>query len=125
MNVLLVEDDQWVSECYKAWLQEAGFSVLTARDPQEALDVLDSVPCDVIVLDLLLPGANGVQLLSLLASHSDLMNIPVVICSSAIPQADIEWSAYGVAAVLSKTDVMPQAFIKKITEVGTHAVRTR
>lgn len=122
MNVLLVEDDQWVSECYRMWLQGAGFSVCVARDAQEALDALDDFTCDVIVLDLLLSGANGVQLLSVLASHSDLMHIPVVVCSTAVPQADIDWSAYGVVCVLNKADITPEAFIQKITEVAKHAI---
>lgn len=124
MNVLLVEDDQWVGECYAAWLHRAGFLVHWARDAQSALDALDNMTCHVIVLDLLLPQVNGIQLLTVAASHVDLMDIPVVICSSAIPKAEVDWQAYGVVAVLNKATLTPELFIQKVTEAGKYAIPT-
>jgi DNA-binding response OmpR family regulator len=106
MKVLLVEDDRWLGECYLAWLQGFGYDVVWAQDAQSALDVLDDVRVDLIVLDIMLPFANGLHLMNVLASHADLSKIPVVVCSSMAPQG-LE-NLYGVKAVLNKAEVTPR-----------------
>ncbi len=104
--VLLVEDDRWMGECYLAWLQGFGYDVTWVQDSQAALDVLDETKIDLIVLDIMLPFANGLHLLNVLASHADLGSIPVVICSSMAPDGLRE--RYGVQAVLDKAQLTPK-----------------
>lgn len=104
-TILLVEDDRWMGECYLAWLQGFGYEVVWARDSQTALDVLDEFRIDLIILDIMLPFANGVHLLNVLASHPDLVQIPVVVCSSMSPNGLQQ--QYGVKAVLNKTELTP------------------
>lgn len=104
-RVLLVEDDRWLGECYASWLQGFGYEVLWVRNAQSALDALDDARADLIVLDIMLPFANGVHLMNVLASHTDLSNIPIVVCSSMAPDG-LE-KLYGVRAVLDKAEVTP------------------
>lgn len=114
MNVLLVEDDQWLAECYGSWLTKANVTVNWAANAQAALTVLDEVECQVIVVDLFLPGANGIQLLIELASYSDTQDTPVVVCSSALPAEDVNWAAYGVVAALDKTVMTQNQFTQAV-----------
>lgn len=105
-SILLVEDDRWMGECYLAWLQGFGYDVIWAQDAQAALDALDDNKINLIMLDIMLPFANGVHLLNVLASHADLASIPVVVCSSMAPDG-LE-RQYGVRAVLDKTQLTPK-----------------
>ena len=118
-RVLLVEDDRWMAECYTSWLQESGYIVAWSQTAQAALDELDEFKADLIVLDILLPFANGLHFLNVLASHTDLSQIPVVICSSTQPNnlQDI----YGVKAVLNKADVGPKQMRTVLAEVFANA----
>lgn len=102
-TVLLVEDDPLLADCYRRWLQAAGYAVVFARDAQVAIDVIDTQLPDVVLLDLFLPGANGIQLLHTLRSYADLALIPVILCSSTIPDPLPSLGHYGVRAVLDKS----------------------
>jgi DNA-binding response OmpR family regulator len=113
MKILLIEDDVWLKDCYINWLNHADFTVLWASSAQQALDLLDNSRCELIILDIFLPNANGVQFLNVLASHSDFMNIPVVILSTQ-PPAHKTVKAYGVKEVLDKTSVTNDQLIKAI-----------
>ncbi|HZI10760.1 MAG TPA: sigma-54 dependent transcriptional regulator [Myxococcus sp.] len=63
-NVLLVDDDPAVAKVLGALLGQAGLTVHTARDGQEALALLGRKPIDVVVSDVRMPGMDGMQLLS-------------------------------------------------------------
>lgn len=103
MNALLVEDDSWVAECYQGWLNKAGHSVVWARDAQAALDAFDESQVDLVILDIMLPLHSGIQVLHNMASNADMMNVPVIVCSSVVPPEDLWWLEYGVVDVLDKT----------------------
>lgn len=102
-TILIVEDELLLAECYMRWLAHAGHKTVHVRDAQAALDALDDELPDVLLLDMLLPGANGIQLLHTLQSHTDFAHIPVIICSNALPERTPDFSAYGVKAVIDKT----------------------
>lgn len=102
-TVLIVEDDLLLAECYARWLRAARHTIQHVGDAQQAIDAIDTTPPDVILLDMLLPGANGIQLLHTLRSHTDLARIPVIVCSNALPGHMPDVHAYGVVAVLDKT----------------------
>lgn len=119
-HILLVEDDPWLADCMATWLQTAGHTVVWARDIIAALDACDEQIPDVIVLDIMLPAANGVQLLHQLASYDDVAKIPVILCSSIAPPHIIDLAAYGVRLFLDKAHVTPYSLRAAVKEV-THA----
>lgn len=112
-HVLLVEDDRWMGECYLSWLIGFGYDVTWVQDAQSALDALDQRKADLILLDVMLPFANGIHLLNVLASHADLSTIPVVVCSSMAPEGLGE--RYGVKAVLDKTQLTPKSMLSVLS----------
>jgi CheY-like chemotaxis protein len=120
-TILIVEDDQWMADCYRAWLAAGGHTVRHARDAQEAIDSIDNQPPDVIMLDLLLPYANGVQVLHTLRSHHDLANIPIILCSSALPKDIADLTPYGVCKMFDKSALSPDILQRAVREVITHA----
>jgi DNA-binding response OmpR family regulator len=120
-NVLLVEDDPWIADCYTQWLAAGGHAVRVSRDCQAALDAVDESQPDVIILDLLLPHANGVQLLHALQSHGDLAGIPVILCSSSLPDGLPDLTAYGVRRAVTKASLTPGGLRAEVREVLANA----
>lgn len=119
-TILIIEDDPWMAACYQHWLA-ASYTVVHAADALAALDAIDDHAPGLIMLDLLLPVANGIQLLNELRSHIDLVSIPIMLCSSAIPPDMPDVSAYGVKAICNKAQLTPQRLRATISEVLAHA----
>lgn len=117
-NILLVEDELWLGELYQKLFVKAGFDVRWCRDGYDAIDLIDQKQPDLIVLDILLPWANGIQLLHELASNYDLASIPVIICSSALPkEITLEnLRHYGVVKILDKTSIKPRQLLAAVKE---------
>ncbi|MEX0748484.1 MAG: response regulator [Candidatus Saccharimonadales bacterium] len=112
MRVLFVEDDIDVGTMYATQLLLEENDVTHARTAQEALDVLDDYEFDIIVLDMLLPGSNGIAVLQELRSYRDWRHIPVIVLSNMTPD-DLEVTPrslqdLGVAQYLIKMETTPQ-----------------
>jgi len=80
MRILLVEDDATISEFVARGLREAGFVVDEARDGQVAFEQAKAQPYDAAVVDLMLPGRNGLDLIATL--RHDGWRTPVLILSA-------------------------------------------
>ncbi len=117
-RLVLIEDDQWLSESYARIVQSAGYEVFTATDADEAIDCIDSHQPDVIMLDMLLKRTTGMALLHELQSHTDLARIPVIIISSMAERLKPgEMAYYGVRQVLDKETMTPDDMLREIQEV--------
>src|ERR1700681_1597848 len=60
MQVLVVEDEQQMAELLRRTLEEEGHHVIVASNGREGLDIARCSPFDVIVLDVMLPGMDGI-----------------------------------------------------------------
>lgn len=113
--VLLIEDDAWLRETFEITLTQAGYSVATAGDALAALDKLDEWTPDVVVLDVFLPGPNGLQLLHEMRSHQDLGAIPaVIVTTSAEYFSNTDMASYGVVRVLDKAALHPRDLVAAV-----------
>lgn len=119
ISILLVEDEPWLGELYKKMLDSSGYEVAWCQDVYAAIDYIDDILPQLIVLDLLLPWSNGIGLLQALASHHDLARIPVIIYSNAVPQDidKITLRHYGVREVLDKATVTPRQLVSVVKKV--------
>src|SRR6266540_1124621 len=70
-TVLVVDDEQRLRELVRGYLEREGFGVLTAADGPVALDLARQQAPDVVVLDLMLPGLDGLEVCRRLRSFSD------------------------------------------------------
>ena len=85
-SVLLIEPDKLSARLYKGALSAKGHHVRTAHSSQGALNALDDSRPDVIVLELDIPGHNGLEFLYEFCSYEDWMDIPIIIHTSIPPQ---------------------------------------
>lgn len=114
-KILLIEDEPWMGELYVQLLGRE-HDVAWLRDGYEAMEAIDAQRPDLIVLDMMLPWASGVQVLHELISYEDTARIPVVLFSAALPAHldDETLRAYGVVAALDKTTVKPAQVLRTI-----------
>ncbi len=78
-SILLVEDDRRLAEMVSEYLGEAGFSVSVAGDGRTGLARLAAEPCDALVLDLMLPDMDGLEVCRQLRAFSD---VPVLMLTA-------------------------------------------
>lgn len=81
-KVLLVDDEDSLRRVMKDLLEREGYAVSEARDGVQALDQVDRVGPDIIVLDLNLPGLDGYGVLSHLRSRPATSAIPVIVLTA-------------------------------------------
>jgi two-component system, OmpR family, response regulator len=110
--VLVVEDDPGTSRVIDAVLKKHGFATRLAENLQGVLRGVNARPLPhMILLDIMLPDANGFAVLERLRRHPDLRHIPVVMLSSLSDPADVaKGLALGAAGYLSKP-ARPQALV--------------
>lgn len=88
-TVLVVDDDDDLRETVADVLEDAGYCVLQAADGREALARLDELngnPC-LVLLDMMMPGMNGAELLETLRAAQRLAALPVVAFSANVQRA--------------------------------------
>jgi CheY-like chemotaxis protein len=79
--ILIVDDEENIRTLYKEELTDEGYEVLLASNGYEALEVLNTKKPDAIILDIKMPGMDGVNLLKLIKERQE-DDIPVIICSA-------------------------------------------
>jgi two-component system, cell cycle response regulator DivK len=95
--VLIVDDSLHTRELYNEYLSFRGFSVLTAPDGEAGLALALTIRPDVVVMDLAMPGLNGITATHRLKQHPRTRRIPVVVLTGyafrAIQQGALEAGA--------------------------------
>ena len=71
-KVLVVDDEPTIREVVVSYLEREGFSTLEAADGNRARELLESDPPDLVVLDVMLPGTDGLELCRWIRSRSRL-----------------------------------------------------
>lgn len=79
MNILIVDDEVLLVKGLKKSLVQEGFSVFTACDGKEALDIVNTEKIDFIILDLMLPKIHGMTLCKMIREK---MNIPIIMLTA-------------------------------------------
>lgn len=120
--VLFIDDDPIVLMAYRTRLTQAGFHVEPARDGLEAMRQLATIVPDVIILDLMLPKFNGVELMGFIRGNPKLKNTPVIVLSThSIIDAEGEPMLETAYRRLIKETCTPSAMIEAINDALVNA----
>ncbi|MCU6696844.1 response regulator transcription factor [Laedolimicola ammoniilytica] len=84
LQILVVEDEQSISNLIKINLTRAGYACDCAYDGLAAVDMLDKKPYDLVLLDIMLPGADGYEIMDYIAP----LEIPVIFLTAKASVAD-------------------------------------
>jgi two-component system, chemotaxis family, response regulator PixH len=102
-TVLLVEDSLTETEMLTRYLRQAGLTVISATNGEEARVKLQSQKPDLVILDVILPGQSGFELCREFKTNVNTQGIPVVLCSTKGTEADKLWgSMLGADAYIPK-----------------------
>lgn len=86
MKLLLVEDDLEISEMLKSFLSTENFEVVVAHDGKEACELFTQTLFDIVLLDLMIPKINGMDVMQQIRKHS---LVPIIIMSAKDTDSDI------------------------------------
>ena len=113
----MVEDDKFLRRACEIGLKKRGFTVFTANDGEEGLQLARSESPDIILLDMLMPKLNGMETLEELKKDDRTCNIPVVILSNTSIDADLQQAkALGAVGYLVKASMSLQELGDRVTE---------
>ncbi len=81
-NILIIEDDSIMLLAIRSILAKSGYNLITARDGKEAFEKLDTEEYDVVVTDLMMPYANGLEVVSKIRNDMSKRHVSIIVCSS-------------------------------------------
>jgi len=117
-TILLVDDDRLLLQMYEQRLTTNDYQVITATNGEACLRALEQCNPQAIVLDLVMPGLTGFEVLRRLKEHPSWREIPVVVFSSRGAPEDID-TALGLGAIdyIVKTQSTPSDVVSKVEAI--------
>jgi two-component system phosphate regulon response regulator PhoB len=120
MRILLIEDERGLTEALTWNLQREGYDVLVAHDGQEGLRRAQTLLPDLIILDIMLPGLNGLEVCRELRAGDRTRDIPIIILSAKAEETD-----QVVGFSLGADDYVTKPFSSKILLQRVKALQRR
>lgn len=117
-KILIVEDDKFLRELIAQKLLKENYDIVEAVDGEKGIKAVKEEKPDLILLDLILPGLGGFEVLSKIKEDPVLAEIPVIILSNLGQKEDIEKGLkMGANDYLIKAHFTPAEIIEKIKAV--------
>lgn len=114
-TILLAEDDIILSELYTERLKQEGFTVVHASNGEDALILVTETKPSLIILDIMMPKMNGLDVLKNLKENPETMNIPVIIVTALVQEIEkINKMMNQADAYIVKSEVLPGEIIEQV-----------
>jgi CheY-like chemotaxis protein len=117
-RVLVVEDERHIARLLEHVLVKEGYVVTTVRDAEHALDLMGCVSPDVLLLDVVLPGMSGLDLLKQLRQDPQWKQLIVIVLSGQWFNYDAPELAGAGATAQCPKPIAPSKLIRKLLECG-------
>jgi two-component system, OmpR family, alkaline phosphatase synthesis response regulator PhoP len=88
-RILIIEDDPEIQEMLKFAFVREGWQITMASTGEEGLKILQSKETDCIILDIMLPGMDGLKTLKKIRENKNFQTLPVILCTARGEEADI------------------------------------
>jgi len=117
-HILIVEDDTFMSGLLARKFSEENFKISTALNAQQAREILEKGNVQIIILDVVLPGTDGISFLKEIKENSRFSSIPVVIASNLGQPEEIEAGLKeGAADYIVKANTSPGDIVEKVKSI--------
>jgi DNA-binding response OmpR family regulator len=115
-TILVVDDDLTLREMYEERLKQEGYIVIGAADGEEAIKkAQDQIPA-LIILDIMMPRINGIDVFKQLRADEKTKGIPIVILTALVQEIDkVQELMTERDSYLVKSQDMPKTVIEKVT----------
>ena len=119
-HILVVEDDAFMSGLLNRKLTQENFQISAVTNTAEAKSVLEKENIGLILLDVVLPGADGIFFLKEIKQRANFNNIPVIITSNLGQEEEVERGLKeGAVDYLVKANTTPSEIANKVKETLT------
>ncbi|MGB7292075.1 MAG: response regulator [Thermodesulfobacteriota bacterium] len=117
-KILLVEDDELLIKAYRRKLEIAQYEVETAVDGVEGLEKAKQLKPDLILLDILMPRLNGIEVLKRIKADPELKAIPVIALTNVASSENTEECLRaGCVSYIIKSGTIPSDVLKEVKRV--------
>jgi len=117
-KILIVEDDPLISRMYQKIFTFEGHEVVTAGDGEEGLVLARSDHPTLILLDVMMPKLNGLEVLERLKADPELEKIPVVMLTNLSSEKDAETAlSKGAVKYIIKSEYEPKEIADMVKEI--------
>ena len=117
-RILIVEDDPLISRMYQAVFKFEEFEVDMARNGEEGLEKVRKFRPTLVLLDIMMPKLNGLDVLEEMKSDPKLKKIPVVVLTNLSGMKDAETALeLGAVKYIVKTQNKPKAVVRQVKEI--------
>jgi len=117
MRFFLIDDDPVMIKLQSMILTKAGHSVTTEVDSTAALAQICSAPPDCVITDLMMPGIDGYQLISLIRKETALDQTAIIVLSAKMfPQDKRQALEFGANGFINKP-IDPVSYLDKVNEI--------
>src|SRR5438270_267407 len=101
-TIVLIEDEEGTALLLSEYLGSHGYEISWAKDGLTGLDLIKKTLPDLVLLDLVTPGINGMDVLLETKSNPKTKDIPVLVCSGNKLQDLDKWLSWGAEDYISK-----------------------
>ncbi len=119
-TILIVDDEEDIIELIQYNLKNEGYSILTADAGEQAIKIAKQARPDLIVLDLMLPGMDGLEVTRYLRSNDQTRDLPIVILTAKGEESDII-----TGLELGANDYISKPFSPKVLTARIRAILRR
>ncbi len=117
-TILIVEDDTFMGGLLERKFQQSNFQVARAMNVDEARKIIESQQISLILLDIILPGTDGITFLKELKLNPQFKDIPVIITSNLGKEEEIEKGiAEGATDYIVKAHTTPGEIVEKVEKI--------
>ena len=117
-KISVIEDDKFLRELIVQKLSNEGYDVIESVDGEKGVESVKKEKPDLILLDLILPGIDGFEVLARIKSDPAVSEVPIIILSNLGQKEDIERGLkMGAADYLIKAHFTPEEIINKVNAI--------
>lgn len=117
-TILIVEDDTFMGSLLERKFQQKNFQIFRASNVDEARKIIESGQISLILLDVILPGTDGITFLTELKANPQFKDIPVIITSNLGTQEEVERGiAEGAIDYIVKAHSTPGEIVEKVETI--------
>ena len=114
-KILLIEDDPFLSSLLGNRLKKEGFELLSAKNGGEAIQAMKTAQPDLALMDIILPGKSGFEIMEEIRSDPQVPKVPFVVISNLGQDADIARAKeLGVVEYIVKAKVSIDELIERV-----------
>jgi len=114
-KILLVDDDVTLHQMYAERLKAEGYKIISAFDGEESLAQVEKEMPDLVLLDIMMPKINGIDVMKKMRAEPKTANIPIILLTALIQEiGKIKDMMQSYDSYLIKSEVMPADVVQEI-----------